>query len=181
VGQFIALIIILIIAKLIVDMVKEQLNRSQGIPKNGDIIDISDSWVDTSSLPYQKKAQVMNPREIAFYHHLAEVLNESAYIIAPRLHMAEVIAVADAPRQQEYQQRLIERNLDLTILEAHTFKPVLVINLVEEDIGRKQQLSNNFTSKAVQAAKLPQLDINPGNPPEGRELLMALRRQGLGL
>lgn len=180
-GQFIALVIVLIIAKLIVDVVKEQLNRNQGNPKNGDIIDISDSWVDTGSLPYQKKAQIMNPREIAFFHDLAEVLDDSDYIIAPRLHMSEVIAVADDPRQQEYLQRLKERNLDLTILEAHTFRPVLVINYIEEDVSRKQQISNSFTSKAVKAANLPQLDINPGNPPTGRELLMALRRQGLTL
>ncbi|NLV22704.1 MAG: DUF2726 domain-containing protein [Syntrophomonadaceae bacterium] len=178
-GQFIALIIILIIAKLIVDLVKEQLNRNQGGQKNGEVIDISDSWVDTSSLPYQKKAQIMSPREIAFYHSLAEVLNDSDYVIAPHLHMSELITVTDNPRQQEYLQRLKERNLDLTILEAVTFRPVLVINFAEEDIGRKQQLSNNFTSKAVKAANLPQLDINPGNPPIGQELLIALRRQGL--
>jgi len=180
-GQFIAFIIILIISKLVVDLVKGQLNRNKGNRKNGEVIDISDSWVDTSSLPYQKKAQVMNPREIVFYHNLAEALSDSDYIIAPHLHMSELIAVTDNPRQQEYLQRLKERDLDLVILEANTFQPVLVINFIDDEAGRKQQLSNNFTSKAVKAANLPQLDINPGNPPAGLPLLTELRKQGLKL
>lgn len=180
-GQFIALIIILIIAKLIVDMVKDQLNRGKSNPKSGEVIDISDSWVDTGSLPYQKKAQIMTPREIAFFHSLAQVLHDSDYMIAPRLHMSELIGVSDDPRQQEYLQRLKERNVDLAILEAITFRPVLVISFTEDDIGRKQQLSNSFTAKAVKAAGLPQMDINPANPPLERELLADLRRQGLKL
>jgi hypothetical protein len=178
-GQFIAFILVLVIAKLVVDMVKNQLNRPQNSQKNGEVIDISDSWVDTSSLPYQKKAQVMNPREIAFYHSLAESLHDSDYIIAPHLHMSELIAVTDDPRQQEYLQRLKERNLDLAILEANTFRPVMAIIFTDGEAGRKQQLSNSFTSKAVKAAGLPQLDINPANPPFGEELLTELRQHGL--
>ena len=179
-GQFIAFILVLIIAKLVVDQAKNQLNRHKNNQKNGEVIDISDSWVDTSSLPYQKKAQVMNPREIAFYHSLAEALNDS-YIIAPHLHMSELIALTDNSRQQEYLQRLKERSLDLVILEANTFHPVLVINFIDDEAGRKQQLSNNFTAKAVKAADLPQLDINPAAPPAGLPLLTELRRQGLNL
>jgi hypothetical protein len=178
-GQFIAFIIILVIAKLVVDLVKNQLNRPKSSQKNGEVIDISDSWVDTSSLPYQKKAQVMNPREIAFYHSLAEALSDSDYIIAPHLHMSELITVTDDPRQQEYLQRLKERDLDLVILEANTFRPAMVINFADDEAGRKQQLSNNFTSKAVKAANLPQLDINLTNPPAGLPLLTELRKQGL--
>jgi len=180
-AQIIGLVIALIIAKLIVDQVKGQLNRSKAAPKTGDIIDISDSWVDTESLPYQKKVQVMTPKEIAFYHNLDESLTGSGYIIAPHLHMSELIGVTDSPRQQEYLQRLMERNLDLTILEALTFKPVLVINFAEGDVGRKQKLSNTFTSKAVKAAGLPQMDINLNNPPTGQDLLAELRKQGLKL
>jgi len=180
-GPIIGLIITLIIAKFLVDLVKGQLNHKKDDQKNGDIIDISDSWVDTSSLPYQKKAQVMNPREIAFYHSLDEVLTGSDYIIAPRLHMSELIGVTESPRQQEYLQRLKERNLDLTILEALTFKPVLVINFAESDVGRKQQLSNSFTSKAVKAADLTLININLSSPPTGQELLAELRKQGLKL
>jgi len=180
-GQFIAFILVLIIAKLVVDQAKNQLNRHKSNQKNGEVIDISDSWVDTSSLPYQKKAQVMNPREIAFYHSLTEALNDSDYIIAPHLHMSELIALTDNSRQQEYLQRLKERSLDLVILEANTFHPVLVINFIDDEAGRKQQLSNNFTAKAVKAADLPQLDINPATPPLGQELLTELRQQGLKL
>ncbi|HRW13321.1 MAG TPA: DUF2726 domain-containing protein [Syntrophomonas sp.] len=178
-GQFIAVIIILIIAKLIVDMVKDQLNRAKSSPKQGEVIDISDSWVDTSTLPYQKKAQVMNPREITIYHSLARLLHDTDYIVVPHLHLSELIGVTDVPRQQEYWQRLKERSVDLAILEAVTFQPVLVIHLLEEEVGRKQQLSNNFTTKAIKAAGLPQLDINPANPPVERELLAELRRQDL--
>jgi hypothetical protein len=178
-AQFIALVIILIIAKLVVDLVKDQLNRNKGNQKNGEVIDISDSWVDTSSLPYQKKVQVMNPREIAVYHSLVEVLDESDYIIAPHLHMSELISVSDDPRQQEYLQRLKERDLDLVILEANTFRPMLVISFIDDEIGRKQQLSNNFTTKALKAANLPQFEINPSNPPAGLPLLTELRRHGL--
>ncbi len=178
-GQFIAVIIVMIIAKLLVDVVKDQLSRGKNNSPNGEVIDISDSWVDTSSLPYQKKVQVMSPREISIYHQLAEVLGNSDYIIAPHLHMSELIGVTDGTRQQEYLQRLKERSVDLAILEAVTFQPVLVVIFTEEDVGRKQQLSNSFTSKAVKAAGLPQLEINPADPPFGRELLAELRRQGL--
>jgi len=180
-GQIIGLIITLIIAKLIVDLVKGKLDSNNTSHKTGDVIDISDSWVDTGSLPYQKKAQVMNPKEISFYNILDDVLTGSDYIIAPRLHMSELITVTEDPRQQEYLQRLKDRNLDLTILEAYTFRPVLVINFAEEDVGRKQQLSNNFTSKAVKAAGLPMININLNAPPSVQELISDLRQQGLKL
>lgn len=180
-GQIIGLIITLIIAKLIVDAVQDKLGGNKDSRKNGEVIDISDSWLDTGSLPYQKKAQLMNPKEITFYHSLDEVLKGSDYVIAPRVHMSELITVADNPRQQEYLQRLKERNVDLVVLEAFTFRPVLIINFLEEDMGRRQQLSNNFTTKAVKAADLPQLEINLGDPPAGLELSLILRKQGLKL
>ncbi len=180
-GQFIAVIIILIIAKLIIDLIKPYFARKSTNNPYGEVIDISDAWVDTSSLPYQKKEQLMNPKDFAFYDILAEVLAGKDYIICPRLQMSELISVTETPNQHKYLQRLKERILDLVVLEVSSFKPVLVIILEEPEARRKQQLSNNFTVKALQAAGIPLLNINPKQFPQHQDLVLDLRKHGLNL
>lgn len=180
-GQFIALVIIFIIAKLLIDFLKEQFTRKSTPNKSGEVIDISDAWVDTSKLPYQKKAQIMNTKEQAFYQLLAEILAHKDYIICPHIPMSELISVNESPNQQEYFQRLKDRTLDLAVLEVSSFKPVLAINLEEPEAKKKQQLSNNFTVKAMQAAGLPLLSINLDQFPRQQDLLLTLRKHGLNI
>jgi hypothetical protein len=54
-GQFIAVIIILIIAKLIVDMVKDQLNRGKATPKAvRSSISVIPGWIPAACLTKRK-------------------------------------------------------------------------------------------------------------------------------
>lgn len=182
-GQFIAFIIILIIAKLIVDFAKEKLsvpfkNKSS---QTGEVIDISDAWVDTSSLPYKKKEQLINEKERFFYRTLTELLAEKKYLVCPHLQMSELISVTESPKQPEYAQRLKDRTLDLVILDAGTFNPVLVINLEENEPGKNKQISNRFTAKALQAAGLPLMSINLNQAPKLQNLMQELRSHGLNI
>lgn len=182
-GQFIAFIVILIIAKLMVDFFKEKItvpfqNKNS---QTGEVIDISDAWVDTSSLPYKKKAQLINEKGRLFYRTLAEALEDSNYLICPHLQMSELITVIENPKQSEYAQRLKDRILDLVILEAATFKPVLVINLEESEPGKNRQISNRFTAKALQAADLPLMNINLNQMPKTNNLEQELRSHGLNI
>ncbi len=180
-AQFIALIIIVILTKLVIDFIKEQFLQKGSKNNSGDVIDISDAWVDTSQLPYQKKDSVLNPSEISFYQLLEETLSGQDYIICPHIQMSELISVGESAYRHEYWQRLKERTLDIAILEAGSFKPVLVINLEEAETKKKQQLSNNFTTKALQVADIPILNMNPRQLPEQQQFLINLRKMGLKL
>lgn len=181
--QIIGLAIILLIAKLIVDFVKEQFSfkGSQTKSKSGDFIDISDAWVDTSVLPYIKKDRVLDLKALSFYNSLNELLIGKNYIICPRMQMSELLSVTESPKQQEYVQRLKERTLDLVVLEASTFKPVLVFNLEETEPGKNRQLSNHFTAKALQAAGLPLMTINLTQNLKPQYLVQELRKYGLNI
>lgn len=178
-AQLIALVIIFIISKLVIDTIREQIKPKKDPGKSGDIIDISDAWVDTSKLPYRRKDQVMNAKEQVFYQLLSDVLEDQGYIICPHIQMSELITVTANPNYQEYLQRLKDRTLDMAILEVDSFKPVLAINMEESEANIKHQLSNNFTLKALQAAGLPFLRINPELLPRKEELVIALRKHGL--
>ena len=180
-AQVIAVVIILIIAKLVVDFLKEQFSFKSNKSKSGDIIDISDAWVDTSTLPYKQKDQILNLKELSFYNSLAEILTGRNYILCPRMQMSELLSVTESPKQQEYMQRLKERTLDLVVLEASTFKPLLVFTLEETEPGRTRQLSNRFTAKAMQVAGLPLMTINLNQCPKPQYLVQELRKHGLNI
>lgn len=179
--QIIAVVIILIIAKLVVDFLKEQFSFKSSKSKPGDVIDISDAWVDTSTLPYKQKGQILNRKELSFYHTLAEILTDKNYILCPRIQMSELLSVTESPKQQEYVQRLKERTFDLVVFEASSFKPALVFNLEETEPGRSRQLSNRFTAKALEVAGLPLMIINLNQCPKPQYLVQELRKHGLNI
>jgi len=180
-AQIIGLVIILIIAKLIVDFVKEQFSFKRSKNKPGDVIDISDAWVDTSTLPYKKKDQLINLKALKFYNSLDEILTGKNYIICPRIQMSELLSVTESPKQQEYVQRLKERTLDLVVLEASSFKPVLVFNLEETEPSKNRQLSNRFTTQALQVAGLPLITINLNQCTKPQYLVQEIRKYGLNI
>lgn len=177
--QFIALVIVFIISKLVIDAIKEQIKPKKNPGKSGDVIDISDAWVDTSKLPYQCRARVLSAKEQVFYQLLADILTDQGYIICPHIQMSELITVTASPNYQEYTQRLKDRTLDMAVLDSNNFKPVLAIYMEEPDAHIKNQLSNNFTIKALQAAGLPLLKINLDSIPRKEDLVFTLRKHGL--
>lgn len=182
--QVIAFVIFLIIAKLIVDFIKDQFSFTAKDKKkepSGEVIDISDAWVDTSTLPYQKKEKVLNQKELSFYNLLAETVAGKDYIICPHMQMSELISVTESSKQLEYAQRLKERTLDLVLFEAGSFKPLLAFHLEASEPGKNKQISNRFTAKALQAAGLPMIGINLNQLPKPQHLLDELRKQNIDI
>lgn len=182
-AQFIAFVVFLIIAKLLVDFIKEKFSFAvkNKNSKSGDVIDISDAWVDAGNLPYKRKEQVINSKERSFYQTLSEIFSGYNYVIFPHMQMSELISVTESPKHWEYLQRLKERTLDMVILEASSFKPVLVFNLQETEAGKSKQISNRFTTQALLVAGLPMISINLNQMPKPQELIKELRKHGLNI
>lgn len=178
--QVLILLLVLILGKLLVDYIKKQANQTNETNKGGDIIDISEAWIDTDDMPYSKKEAVLDKREMDLYRLLAELLNSSGYQVYPGISLSALLTVPTATaNRQEYLRRIKERALDLVIMESPDLNPVLVINLESAGESKKQQLTNRFTEKALASAGLTRINISLNSLPNRAELVKMLRRAGL--
>lgn len=186
-GQLIGLAIIAILAKLFMDLYKQQFpskesNKKQKKAKKGQVIDISEAWVDTSAMPYNKKNSLLNSKELASYHLLADLLSSSPYIIYPHMRMSEILNVpASTKNRNEYVQRIEERRLDLVIIDSRELSPILAVKLETNNGAKKKQLSDRFTEKVLESAGLPyiSLDLDKVQEIDRTELFEQLRKSGL--
>lgn len=183
-AQLIGIVIIIVIGKIVFDYVKDQvgLKNIAKKKKTGDVIDLSDAWIDTSSLPYQLKESPINKRELAVYDLVEEVLLATQYTVSVKTQMADVLTL---PRQtnnyQEYLNRIKERTFDLVILERPALKPVLVINMTSQNDQKKKQISDQFRENALTAAGLGSITIDSNADWNEAMLLKKLRSAGLKL
>ena len=183
-AQALALIIIAIILKLLWDYVRAQIpKQEQKTKKNrrkGEVIDISDAWINASSLPYASREFLLSNKELALYNQIEAVLADSAYVIAPKIRMDEVLIVSpQADHYQEYLARLKERVLDMVILEKPALKPVLAIHFEGMNDQRKKQIADQFKDRALKAADLPSITLSLNHDWEQRQIEAELRKAGL--
>jgi len=177
--QALGVIIILILTKLLFDFLKEQFARPNQ-PGKGDVIDISNAWIDTTAMPYNSKDNLFNAKELHIYRMLNDLLAGNNYTVCPRMRMADLLAVpGETENRQEYLNRINERSLDLVILEASQLKPLVVFKLELPNDGRKKQLNDRFIEKVLAAVKLPLITLNLNNPPDQTQLASQLRNVGL--
>lgn len=183
-AQALALIIIAIILKLLWDYVRAQIpKQEQKTKKNrrkGEVIDISDAWINASSLPYASREFLLSNKELALYNQIEAVLADSAYVIAPKIRMDEVLIVSpQADHYQEYLARLKERVLDMVILEKPALKPVLAIHFEGMNDQRKKQIADQFKERALKAADLPSITLSLNHDWEQHQIEAELRKAGL--
>lgn len=179
-AQALAIIIIAIILKLLWDYIRGQEPRQQKSKKKGTVIDISDAWIHTASLPYNTRNFLMTNRELAAYNMVESILANSSYAIAPKIRMAEVLTVSpQADHYQEYYNRLNDRILDMLILEKPELKPVLVIHFEDQNDPRKKQLADQFKERALKSAGLPSFTLSLNHDLDLHQVERQLQNAGL--
>ena len=180
-GQLLTAVLVVVLIKLLVDKIKPVFNKSKSSP-SGDFIDISEKWVNADDMPYQKNDYLFNNRELLIFKRLKDILESSRYSVYPHVRLADLLSVpAGTQNRQEYLFRIKERSLDMVVFESSYLKPVLVVNLRTQEDGKRQQINDQFTEKALNSASLKSIDIDLNNPPDHEELLSNLRGLGLEL
>ena len=177
--QLIIAILLVVLIKLLIDYIKPALPRKQPAPP-GDFIDISEKWISADDMPYQKKDRLLNEQELACFQMLQNVIPDSRYTVHPYIRLADLVKVPPGTvNRQEYQFRIDERSVDLVLLEASLLQPLVGINFAYSSDSQRQQISDQFTAKALRAAGLGFMTVNLDNPPGQEQLLRDLRGCGI--
>jgi len=180
--QILAAILIVVLIKLLIDNLKPMFDSKKKSPKSGDFIDISEKWINADEMPYQKNDYLLNNRELLIFKRLKDILENSRYSLYPHIRLADLLSVPPVTHNRhEYLVRIKERSLDMVIFESSYLKPVLVVNLRTQDDGKRQQITDQFTEKALYTAGIESIDMDLNNPPDREELLNNLRGSGLEL
>lgn len=179
--QLIGVILVLILIKLLLDQVKPLFPKPQETQK-GDFIDISEKWINSDNLPYQKNLRLLNERETALFSMIQDILVNRPYLIYPRIRLADLVNVPPgSTNRQEYQFRIEERSVDLVIVTAGDFQPLLGINLTSSRDSQRQRISDQFTAQALRAAGLAYITVDLDNPPQRQQLQTDLGNCGLSI
>ena len=181
-GQFILVVIALVFVKLLWDVYKEQTNKKDSRPsqKGGEVIDLSNAWIDLEDMPYNQRDYLLTGKELALYNLLQDAIKVDSYVILPRVRLADFISVSpDARNRVEYASRIKERSADVLICDASNLTPAAVVIFAAEAESKKKQLADRFTRKVCEAVDLPCLNLKPAAPPSLSELKMALQKVGL--
>lgn len=180
-GQLLFLVLVVVLIKILVDNLKPMFNKKKPSP-SGDFIDISEKWINADEMPYQKNEYLFNNRELLIFNRLKDILDNSRYSVYPHIRLADLLNVpAGTQNRQEYLYRIKERSLDMVVFESSYLKPVLVVNFKTQEDGKKQQITDRFTEKALYTAGIKSIDLNLDSPPDHEELQSHLREFGLEL
>jgi len=193
-AQFIMLVVAIIAGKLVWDMYNDYQKKMQPAAKtksskkkhsgNGEVIDLSNAWINMNELPYRKQGYFLSGRELALYQLINDVLQNSSYTAFPRVNLADIITVAaDAENRSEYVKRIKERNVDILICERDDLKPVLfiIINGIVESRKKQQILEDRFMKNAAGAAGMDYIIIDLNNTPDKEHTLKLLQNSGLNI
>jgi len=181
-GQFILAIIAIVFIKLLWDVYKEQTNKKDSRPsqKGGEVIDLSNAWIDLEDMPYNQRDYLLTGKELALYNLLQDSLPVEEYVVLPRVRLADFINVSpEAKNRIEYANRIKERSADILICEANNLTPVVVVLFEAEAESKKKQLADRFTRKVCEVIGLPCFSLKPAAPPSLSELKIVLRKSGL--
>ncbi len=180
-GAWIAVIIVVVIIKLLVDSIKSTAVKSKPAPR-GDFIDISEKWINADQMPYRRNDYTLPNRELLIFRALQDLFKDSIYTIFPHVSLTDLLIVpTGTENRQEYLHRIRERIVDMVVYEAENLKPALVVNLKSAEGSKRQQISDQFTENALKTAGYKSITLDLNELPGQEELVWTLRAAGLKL
>lgn len=180
-GQAIVFVLGLILAKLIVDVVKENIsNIGKKTSSTGPVIDLGDAWIDLSQISSQPRGTLLSKEEMQLYQILDGVLKNSNYLTFPKVRLANLLQPNPSiPNRAEYERRLRERVADLLLVEKNSLNPQLLI-LCPSSQNKKSE-PDQLTLRSIETARLPYLIINATDLPSAGGLAQKLQKAGLDI
>lgn len=180
-AQLILAGIALIGLKLIWDVYNDyQGKRGEKTPKKGQVIDLSEAWIDMNNLPYKSKDSLLTRSDLAIFHLINAVIDVEKYVLLPKVRLEEILSSAsNVNNAEEYLHRLKERSADFVICALPDLKPQLVIMSENTADSKKKQLSDRFNKRAFEEAGIPIISINASAPPSASDLSQELQKAGI--
>jgi hypothetical protein len=188
------LIVAVILGKLLWDFLNDYRQNMQPTgpipghkkkrPGNGEVIDLSNAWINMDDLPYRKRDNLLSGKDLVLYELVDKMLDHSTYTAFPRVNLEDLVTVAsDAENRTEYFNRIRNRYIDIVVCEREGLRPVLVvIGETNREPRKKQQLlEDRFIRNAADAAGLKYLPLNLNNLPDSEELGHLLKNSGINI
>lgn len=178
-GQLILAGIAIVALKLIWDVYKDYQEKPNP-KKKGQVIDLSEAWIDMNDLPYKKKGSLLSRADLALFIILKDVINSENYVVFPKVRLEDIIHSApNVNNADEYLHRLKEKSADFLICSLPDLEPQVVIISENPSDNRIKQLGDTFNKRASEEAGLAVVTINTGNLPSHPELTLLLKRHGV--
>lgn len=178
-GQAIIAVLGLILAKLILDVFRENIsNVKKKASSPGPVIDLGDTWIDLNKISSQAKESLLSREEAMLYQMLDSILSNSNYKVFPKVRLANLLIPShNTPNRAEYKRRLRERVVDLLITDQQSLKPALLI-LTQNSQARKKK-ADQLSIRSIETANLSLLIIDLDDLPSIGSLQQKLRKAGL--
>lgn len=185
-AQLFFLALIALIIYFLADTARKLLSykfKSPRTPKpEGDIIDISEAWIDLGNLPYTTKPRMLPDKELRLYGLLTDVINKQTAVVVPKAHLSEILdLMPSASQRAEYARRLKERSVDFLVCTRQDMAPRLGIITESRNEGESQRQNRKFVEQAAQMAGLPLLILDINQLPGQSPLAAMLQNAGLSL
>lgn len=183
--QIIGLGLIALIIYLISDIVQKiaaTIGHSKSNSPKGDVIDITNAWIDLQDMPYRTRDQFMNQAEINFYRLSDELLANSGYKILPKIPLAEIFDLEPhASQRQEYLRRIREHICDFLVCREAGAVPVLIVLTEGRHESQSAIQNREFVQRAAASTRFPVVTVNLDHMPDRASLQRILTRAGLSL
>lgn len=179
-AQLILAGITLLALKLIWDVYKDYQIKPNKKKEKGQVIDLSEAWIDMDNLPYRKKGALLSRADLALFILLNDVINHNNYVVLPKVRLEDIIHSApNVQNAEEYLLRLKDKSADFLICNLPDLEPKLVIVSENPQDNRIKQLSDTFNKRASEEAGLTVISINNNNLPTHPELTLLLKKYGV--
>lgn len=183
-AQLFFLALMAFILYFIADIVRKLSSYKFNAPKSsksgGDVIDISEAWIDLNHLPYISKSHILPDKELMLYEILNDVINKQTAAVVPKTRLAEILDLTpSASHRAEYARRLRERYADFLICRRKDMTPLILI--VSESRGESEdhQQNRDFVKRAAETVSLPLLTLNLDHLPDRLSLVNLLQKAGI--
>ncbi|HZK44295.1 MAG TPA: DUF2726 domain-containing protein [Syntrophomonadaceae bacterium] len=171
----------LIALKLVWDVYKDYQTKRDTNPKKGQVIDLSEAWIDMNNLPYKRRNTLLSRQELALFHLLNNIIHHQDYTIFPKVRLEDIIvSEPNINNAEEYLHRLKERSADFLICSLPDLKPELIVISEGTSDTKMKQLSDKFNKRASEEAGYPVIVVNTSSLPHESELTSRLKEFGVG-